>query len=89
MEEDEKVINLENEQNLVTENRFNIITKFAFATTVGYVPNNPYKMNQDSYVLTPNLNGIEGLHFFSVCDGHGFNGHLVSNYIKETLPRKA
>ena len=30
--------------------------------------------------------GQLGLHFFSVCDGHGMNGHLVSNYIKESLP---
>ena len=27
-----------------------------------------------------------GLHFFSVCDGHGLNGHHASAYIKEALP---
>jgi len=26
------------------------------------------------------------MHFFAVCDGHGLYGHLVSNYIKQTLP---
>lgn len=30
--------------------------------------------------------GQLGLHFFSVCDGHGVNGHHVSAYIKENLP---
>ena len=30
--------------------------------------------------------GQLGLHFFSVCDGHGLNGHHVSQYIKEALP---
>ena len=30
--------------------------------------------------------GQLGLHFFSVCDGHGLNGHHVSAYIKEKLP---
>jgi serine/threonine protein phosphatase PrpC len=32
--------------------------------------------------------GQLGLHFFSVCDGHGLNGHHVSAYIKEALPSK-
>ena len=27
-----------------------------------------------------------GLHFFSVCDGHGQNGHFVSHFIKQFLP---
>ena len=26
------------------------------------------------------------MHFFSVCDGHGINGHHASAYIKEALP---
>lgn len=30
--------------------------------------------------------GQLGLHFFSVCDGHGLNGHHVSQFIKEYLP---
>jgi hypothetical protein len=25
--------------------RYNVITKFAFATTVGFIPGNPYKQN--------------------------------------------
>jgi len=35
----------------------NVVTKFAFATRVGYIPNNPYKQNQDSFILAPNLLG--------------------------------
>lgn len=31
--------------------------------------------------------GQLGLHFFSVCDGHGLNGHHVSQYLKERLPQ--
>ena len=31
------------------------------------------------------LNSL-GLHFFSVCDGHGSDGHHVSQYIKEFMP---
>lgn len=37
--------------------RFNCITKFAYATSVGFQPGNPKKVNQDSYVLQPNMLG--------------------------------
>ena len=63
-----------------------MITKFAFATTQGFIPGNPYKVNQDAYVLTPNLGGNQGLHFFAVCDGHGLHGKPVSGFVKEELP---
>ena len=33
----------------------NVVTKYAFATRVGYVPNNPAKVNQDSFILCPNI----------------------------------
>lgn len=47
---------------------------------------NPNKVNQDSYVTSPNLNNQSWLHYFGVCDGHGENGHLVSQYAKKNLP---
>jgi serine/threonine protein phosphatase PrpC len=34
-----------------------------------------------------NLSGIEGLWMFGVCDGHGINGHLVSDFVKKNLPK--
>ena len=46
----------------------------------------PNKVNQDSYVTSPNLNNQSWLHYFGVCDGHGANGHLVSQYAKKNLP---
>ena len=49
----------------------NVITKYAFATRVGFIPNNPNKVNQDSFILSPNLNGCNFRHYFGVCDGHG------------------
>ena len=33
----------------------NIVTKYAFATRVGYMPGNPNKQNQDAFVLHPNF----------------------------------
>jgi serine/threonine protein phosphatase PrpC len=31
--------------------------------------------------------GHLGFHFFGVCDGHGINGHLASQFVKEYMPR--
>ena len=44
----------------------NIVTKFAFATRVGYIPNNPYKVNQDAYILNPNICKLPAFHYFGV-----------------------
>lgn len=63
------------------------MTKYAFATRVGFVPNNPYKVNQDSFVLSPNFNKSPYCHLFGVCDGHGSAGHDASDFIKQRLPK--
>ena len=71
---------------LYVDENSNIVTKFAFATRVGYIPNNPYKVNQDAYVLAPNIMKLPAFHYFGVCDGHGQNGKEVSGYVKQRLP---
>lgn len=73
------------ENNYVNED-VNVVTKFAFATRVGYIPNNPYKVNQDAYILSPNIMKMPAFHYFGVCDGHGQNGKEVSGYVKQRLP---
>ena len=40
------------------------------------------KQNQDSYVLIENVFDLETFSIFAVFDGHGSNGHLVSQFIK-------
>lgn len=60
--------------------------RFSYRTKKGSVPSNPDKVNQDTYVLSPNINNKTWQHFFAVCDGHGPLGHHVSSYIKKTLP---
>ncbi len=45
------------------------------------------KPNQDSFISVKNLGGVDGLWMFGVCDGHGVNGHLVSDFVKKNLPR--
>jgi serine/threonine protein phosphatase PrpC len=64
----------------------NVITKYAFATRVGFIPGNTGKVNQDSYILAPNIEGPNFKHFFGVCDGHGQNGQHASGFIKQKLP---
>ena len=64
----------------------NIVTKFAFATRVGHSSSNPYKVNQDAFILAPSLLNMPSMHYFGVCDGHGQNGKDVSMLIKQKLP---
>ena len=44
------------------------------------------KVNQDSYVVQKNFNGINDLWMMGVMDGHGVNGHQVSSFVKINLP---
>lgn len=43
-------------------------------------------MNQDSFILAPNVKGRPALHVFGVCDGHGKGGREASNFVKFALP---
>ena len=43
-------------------------------------------VNQDVVFLNPNFLLIKNLYFFGICDGHGIQGHYVSNFIKNILP---
>jgi serine/threonine protein phosphatase PrpC len=60
----------------------NCVTKFAFATKTGISPKNPYKVNQDQYLVMPHLGEYRRTHFFAVCDGHGVFGREVSEWVK-------
>ena len=56
----------DNSKEEVSKEDTNIVTKFAFATRVGYIPNNPYKVNQDAYILSPNICKLPAFHYFGV-----------------------
>lgn len=60
--------------------------RFSYRTKKGYIPNNSAKVNQDSFIINPNINGKTWQHLFAVCDGHGPLGHHVSAFIKNSLP---
>lgn len=64
------------------------VTNFAFKSKAGAMPGNVTKTNQDVYIAIPSMFGSKEKSFFSVCDGHGVNGHFVSGFIKQNLPSK-
>ena len=64
----------------------NVVKKFAFATRVGYDPSDVNKVNQDTFILTPNINKKPALHMFGVCDGHGVAGKEAATFVKYALP---
>ena len=55
-------------------------------THVGFNGEEPKENNQDNYFIYKNFMGNKDYIYMSVCDGHGVEGHFVSNFIKETLP---
>ena len=55
-------------------------------THVGFDGEQDKENNQDSYFIFQNFTGHKDYYYFSVCDGHGVEGHFVSNFIKEILP---
>lgn len=69
------------------DNFFEYVMRFSYKTKKGYTPSNPNKINQDSYITSPNINGKSWEHLFGICDGHGPLGHLVSGFIKSALPQ--
>ena len=62
-----------------------MIEKLGLKSRTGFMPQTR-KVNQDAYVVQRDLAGVKGLTALGVLDGHGVNGHLVSNFCKNALP---
>jgi serine/threonine protein phosphatase PrpC len=43
------------------------------------------KINQDTYIVLTSINGIKDYNIFGVLDGHGPEGHLVSQFISKYI----
>jgi len=52
----------------------------------GIDANGNQKTNQDTLVSITNINKIKDFNIFGVLDGHGVDGHHVSNYASEFIP---
>ncbi len=59
----------------------------AYLTQRGYYPDDMEKENQDSYSFHNKFGKDTGTSFFAVYDGHGKDGHLVSQYTRKYLPK--
>ena len=55
-------------------------------THVGFDGEEPKEKNQDNYFVYKNFMNKKNYIYMSVCDGHGVEGHFVSDFIKEILP---
>ena len=62
-----------------------LVSQFAYLTRAGKTGDGVTKTNQDNFFVVKNFAKIENLWYFGVADGHGQNGHLVSEYVKNKL----
>ena len=53
---------------------------------VGFDGEQPKENNQDNYFIYKNFADHKDYIYMSVCDGHGIEGHFVSDFIKDALP---
>ena len=58
---------------------------FSTRTRKGFCPTALDKPNQDAFFAKVNFMGRNNYHVFCVCDGHGVNGHLVSQFVVKNL----
>ena len=62
------------------------IMKIDSCTSAGYSSPGVQKTNQDSFFIEKDFLDSPEHFFLGVCDGHGINGHLISDFISNTLP---
>lgn len=62
-----------------------IIHSIRQISQTGFAGLNKTKINQDSLFIV--FQAESNYHLMGICDGHGRNGHLVSQYLVESLPR--
>ena len=87
----EKPVRKESKSNTsnVTYNPFNAsgwLKNFAVTTHPGVDKTGNQKTNQDSFVFKTNVNGINNFNIFGVMDGHGPQGHFVSQFASKFIP---
>ena len=61
------------------------VKSYGTKSVTGKSPSNPNKKNQDAEFSIKNFDRIKNAYFFGVLDGHGINGHLVSDYVKKSF----
>ena len=46
------------------------------------------KTNQDTYIVLTNINAVKNYNIFGVLDGHGLQGHLISQFVSKFIQLK-
>ena len=99
-EDESKSIKTSNNYNIKSKSAFNEIEKeenylinnalinIRGISIPGKDSKNQIKLNQDSYIIKRDLNKIKNFNIFAVFDGHGFYGHKISTFLKETIIKK-
>jgi serine/threonine protein phosphatase PrpC len=72
-----------NNCNNYTKKKVSYIKNFAYKSQAGKNEHGYTKINQDSHVVINKVLNLEEFNIFGVLDGHGSNGHLVSNGINK------
>ena len=78
-------------QQTPTNNQVNdniLLRDFGFLSRPGSDDTGMTKTNQDSYFSKTNINGLINFNIFGVLDGHGPDGHFVSEFASEFIPNQ-
>ena len=59
------------------------IKSYSYYSNTGKTLEGLIKINMDSYLILPNFNNSKDFNIFCIMDGHGPDGHFVSNFIKK------
>ena len=87
-----KVILNNNDKIIYPSNNYNenenigLVKKFDGVSRPGRDSLGFTKTNQDAYICKSNINNINDFNIFGVLDGHGPDGHFVSEFISEFIP---
>ena len=81
--------NTENKDPNISYNEFDfsgLLKNYGGLTRQGIDANGNQKTNQDNLVSITNINNIKDFNIFGVLDGHGPEGHYVSQFASEFIP---
>ena len=86
-------INITTPPNIKKNNNNNQIlgsgfTFYGYISKAGKNKNGEHKINQDLYIILVSIGEIKGFNIFGVLDGHGSQGHLVSQFCKDYFIKK-
>ncbi|CBZ49543.1 hypothetical protein NCLIV_000410 [Neospora caninum Liverpool] len=72
-------------QNKFVDREGSVVTVYAAKSKAGCSAPDVEKINQDAFCLIERYGDLPNLFWFSVMDGHGMNGHLVSDVVRQIL----